>query len=162
MKSATKIKQEIDTANMAMLEATQRIEELEQAGDASEKAIAEMGTLTNKGRLLQGAITRLEKELADATFSELQAEIADLRVVIADETAAAEKATDKLAAQAIKLLVPDAGCTPTWTSGYCDRRRCELASFARQHPSVTRHTEAASRAKGRIERAQEELRNMAA
>ena len=161
MKKSEKISAEIDTANMALLEATQRMDALEQAGDASEQAVDQITKLAGKARLLEGQIARLEREHKTAIEVELHEELLDLRVVVENAKRDGEKALDKKTKKAVAELVPEAGSHPAWNAQFCQRRIHEVTMFAKQHPDVTKYTETASRAQHRIDEIAQRLQREA-
>ena len=150
MRKSSAIKNEIAKTEADQREAQVRVTELEAAGDASSKAIAEHGQLTGKTRLLTGAIKRLHAELEAAVIREQRAELNELTKLVTIEERAGETALAELTAKAVKLLVPDVGTGAFWTALNVERRMHELSAFSSQHPSVSKHTEAVQTARARL------------
>jgi len=160
MKNSNKIKNELEFAKAELVKTESRARELEQAGDASEKAITEMTTAIGKARLLKGAITRLEGEFTTALIQDLEAEIIECRATMATEEKNIAKATDKLVVQVSKILIPAVGTTPLWTDQFIERRTQEIRVLCRQVPSVVVHVDAYQNAKVQIEKDYAKLREL--
>lgn len=150
IRTATTIKQELDTAQADLTTTTARAAQLETAGDL--EAVDELARLTARAQILRGGIKRLEAELPLVVRAEAVKEIERLQGVVRRETEAAAKAAAKLTTEAVKLLVPEPDAHPAWSAQFCQRRAHEIGIFAQEHPSARIHTDAARDAKAEIAR----------
>ncbi len=151
---------QIETAKAEIQRCETRAAELESAGAVDDKTIHELTGLIAKGRLLSGSVKRLEAEHHDTLVKELDTAIPVLLEKAQAERKAGLMMQQKLADAAAKILCGDIGSTPTWTAAFNDRRRHELLAFARQHPTVFEHNQAASRCDVQIDRNRQQLRDL--